>query len=115
MTNSMRIDEIQKEIRKIEMEQEEAESCIKKLGKDEEDTCEELRNYLSEVRHEFEVWHGDPIMTTLIEEKHSLLLKAERDCGDFINSLCESQKQIGNKCEADIETLRQELQRLEMM
>jgi len=67
------------------------------------------------VSIEFETCHGDARLTTLIEGKYNLLLKMERESGEFLDNLHEEQKIVNNKCEADIEELKQELQRLEVI
>ena len=115
MLNTIRADEIRKEILKIEKDQEEAGQCIRKLQREEEDANEELRDYLSRISSEFEACHGDAKLTTLMEGKYNLLLKMERESEEFLDDLHEEQKTVKNICEADIEKLKQELQRLEVI
>jgi len=58
---------------------------------------------------------GDARLTALIEGKYNLLFKMERESGEFLDNLHEEHKTVNNKCEADIEELKQELQRLEVL
>jgi len=111
--NVIRIEEIYIEINKIETDREDAEQCINELQQYEEVAHEDLRKLLANISYEFETYHGDKQLTNLAEEKYTLLLKAEQDCSDFIKDLYKERNVINEKCESDIEKLKQELQSLE--
>ena len=111
----MRIDEILKEINRIEREQEEANGYIRKLRKTEEEVHEDLKVMLKEIDHEFELCLGDPKLVRLVEERHEILKKLERECGEMLGSLEEERKRFNHKCDLDLEELRMEMKRLEAM
>jgi len=115
MINVIRKNEILEEIRKIEMGREEAELYIKKRLLEENDWYEELRIILGKIRNDYEICYGDVELTNLTEEYHSMLMSAERECSGTIDDIHEAQRKMNAKCESDIEELKQEMQRLEMM
>ena len=114
MANVAKIDEILKEIRTIEMSQEEVEQYIRNLQKEEECSYEILRNDIRNIDIEFEACQGDQRLTRLVEERYSQLQQMERECGQFLAELHEEQAKIKYQCECDIDDLRQEMRRLEM-
>ena len=115
MIHAIRINEILEEIRKIEMEREEAELYFKKCHSKENDRYEKLRSFFGNIRNDYEFCYGDVQLTNLTEEYHNMLLSAERGYSDAVDDLNEAQRNMNAKCESDIEELKQEMQRLEMM
>jgi len=114
MTNGVRVDELQKEIRAIEMEQEEVERYTRKLQKEEEETYEYLRQSLWNIGEEFEACQGDRHLTNLVEDRYRMLQEIDRECGAFLTELHKEQVKYKYKCESDIDELRQEIKRLQM-
>lgn len=115
MMNAIRTNEILKEIRKIEVDREEAELYYKELLFEEKDAYEDLCGFLRELRNDYEFCYGDMQLTNLTEEYHNMLLSAERECSDAIDDIHVERRRVDAKCESDIEELRQEIKRLEMM
>jgi len=115
MLNSLRQNEILEEIRKIEMEQEEIDDCIKKLHHDEDDIYDELQGWLWGMSNEFEMCYGDQHLTAILEERNVLLQRAISGCDDFKDGLTEARRNIRRKCESDIDDLKDELRRLELV
>jgi len=115
VVNEVRINEIVKEIGAIQLEQEQANDYIRNLQKGEEEAYDQLRVMLRGIDNEFELCQGDAKLTRLVEERHEILRKLERECGEALQVLEEEQKKVKDKCESDIEELRMEMKRLEMM
>lgn len=115
MINVMKRERIFKEISQIEGEQEETQRCIKSAQLEEEYTYEYLRKNLQKSDIEFEACQGDSRLMRLIEEKYNRLQEIDRECGEYLGELHKEQMNIKYKCETDIDELRCELQRLEML
>jgi len=109
MLNTARIDEINAEIRKIQIEQEETEELIKKLLQEEDKICEELRSSLSGIGSEFEDCNENQRLTALVEGRFNMLISAERASGELIEDLHETRKKVEITCKEDIEALEREL------
>lgn len=114
MLKTGKSDEILKQIREIEMEQEEASRYMRYVQQEEEYAYDYLRSNLRHIADEFEACHGDPQLQRLVEERHHRLQESERECGQFLEELHEGQLQIKSKCETEIDKLQWEKQRLEI-
>ena len=112
MLNEARIEDIKCEIRKIEESREESDAFLTKCLLKENEMHEELQDSIRKLGLSFEACHNDPRWTALVEERYSLLLSAERCCGESIECMKEDQKKISKKCESEIEDLKQEMQML---
>jgi len=115
MINTIRICEIQDELHKIKIEQEEADECFCKLKREEEQIYEDLSNCLRRLSLDFEACHYDAQLSNLVEEKYRLLLTAIRNCGDSIDELHEDHKKTISMCDSKIDDLEQEQQLLEVI
>ena len=119
MINEKRINEVLEEIRKIEMEQEEIELFTRSLCKDEESHFEDLQHHIYSnniyLNNEFEDCLEDRHMMNLLEQEHECIKDIHRECSELLNILETENIQIRNKCECDIEDLKNEIHRLGWM
>jgi len=115
MINTIRICEIEDEIRKIETDSDEAEECANMSLNDVEEIYEATQNCLRMYSSEFEACQDDPYLTNLVEERYNLMLKACRECDDFITELETEKKYMKQTCRTNIEALEQEKHMLEVM
>jgi len=115
MLNADRIEEIRREIRRVEEEQEEVNLYFAKLLREEDDAYEEINNYARNIAAEFEACHRDPRLTALIEEKFNQIVVAQSCCANLSEELKYDQKKINSDCESYIEELRREMQTLEKL
>jgi len=115
MLNLERIEEMRREIRRVEEEQEEVNLYIEKLLREEDEAYEELSSYARNIATEFEACHRDPRLTALTEEKFNLIVAAQSCCANFSEELVDGRKKINSSCESYIEELRREMQTLEKL
>jgi len=113
MLNEIRIDEIKCELRKIEKEQDEANLFMKDLILKEEEMYEEVRDSIRRLASSFEASHEDSRWTALVEERHHILLDAERCYNQLIDELIEDRIIMNAKYDSDIEELKHEMKILE--
>jgi len=111
----MRICEIEDELRKLEVEQEEADECMMKLLHNEEDTCQVLQGYIRTTVDELGDFHTDAQLTQLLEEKFHLLKCAQHDCDTLVTELYEDQKKLKERCTTTLTELEDEKQLLEVI
>lgn len=115
MLNIERIEELRSDIRKTGSDQEEANQYFTKILREEEKIYEEILDRIRGLGISFEVSNGDPKWTALVEERHSLLMIAERRCTEFMYEVNECRKKMNTTCESTVEELEQEIKRLETL
>ena len=108
-------DEVLSKIRKIEREQEELDSFISAFKNEEEQEDHYMYHTNQSLDHRFEECQEDRELLNLLEEEQELLRNLESTRYDLVSDFIDIQKKTKYKCELEVDELRRELQRLEVL
>lgn len=116
VVNEVRIEEIRKEIGRVETAQDECRKYLKKLQEIETHSYEFLKCESGLVDEEFEICREDeyPRLRNLIEEKSQLLQQMSRECDDLLDGIADDQRNFDYQCSEKINELELEMRELQM-
>jgi len=116
MVKEIRIEEVKREIERIETKQNKCREYLNRVKEGEEHAYDFLQDETGKIDEEFEACKDDehPCLDNLIEERNQRLQQMLSECEDLLNEIADEQPNVNYQCSEKINELELEMRRLQM-